>query len=68
MDDYCRPNLSPSTFDSYQRIIKKHIIPALGAIPLAKLLPLHLQGYYSDKLHNFPSGRFSIIIGLFEKF
>lgn len=52
IDDYCRPNLAPSTFDSYQRIIKKHIIPALGTIPLAKLQPLHLQGYYSDKLQN----------------
>ncbi|WP_027718778.1 site-specific integrase [Desulfovirgula thermocuniculi] len=50
LDDYCRPNLAPSTFDSYQRIIKKHIIPALGAIPMAKLQPMHLQSYYSEKL------------------
>ena len=52
LDDYGRPNLAPSTFDSYQRIIRKHIIPALSTVPLAKLHPLHLQGYYSDKLQN----------------
>jgi integrase len=50
IDDYCRLNQAPSTFDSYQRIIKKHVIPALGAISLAKLQPMHLQGYYSEKL------------------
>ncbi|HHY94046.1 MAG TPA: site-specific integrase [Firmicutes bacterium] len=44
------PNLAPSTLDSYRRIVTKHLVPALGTIPLAKLLPLHLQTYYADAL------------------
>src|SRR5207253_2872559 len=27
-----------------------HLVPALGPVPLAKLQPVHLQGYYSEAL------------------
>lgn len=52
IDDYGYSNLAPSTLDSYKMIITRHLIPALGAIPLTKLQPMHLQNYYSHALRN----------------
>lgn len=43
-------NLAPSTFASYNRIVNTHIIPSLGGIELARLQPLQIQTYYSEKL------------------
>lgn len=48
--DYVWPNLSPRTAEGYEHIIKQHIVPALGNIPLSEIKPTHLQGYYADKL------------------
>jgi len=49
LETYARPSVS-STFDSYSDTIRLHIKPALGNVPLAKLTPAHLQGYYSKAL------------------
>jgi integrase len=35
------------TKETYQSIVEKHLIPALGDIPLQKLTPTHLQQYYN---------------------
>ena len=48
----CSPNLSPRTAEGYQYIVRRHIIPSLGQIPLTQLKPDHLQRLYSDKLSN----------------
>lgn len=50
LNTYCETNLAPKTLHSYQSEIYKHIIPGIGAIPLEKLAPLHLQSYYSQQL------------------
>ena len=47
---YVKPRLSPQTVESYEMIIRRHLIPALGAIPLNQLQPQHLQDYYSRAL------------------
>jgi integrase len=44
------PSLAPSTSQTYQFFVNRHIKPALGQIPLTKLRPEHLQHLYSDKL------------------
>ena len=36
-------SLSPQAVESYQMIIRHHLIPALGAIPLNRLQPQHLN-------------------------
>jgi integrase len=41
---------SGKTHERYTEIVNKHLVPALGAIALAKLAPVHLQKYYSDAL------------------
>ena len=48
--DYVRANLAPRTAEGYESIIRCHIVPAMGSIPLSQLKPEHLQRYYSEKL------------------
>jgi integrase len=48
--DYCEANLAPRTVEGYESIVRCHLIPALGNIPLTQLKPAHLQCYYSEKL------------------
>lgn len=50
LEDYARPNTAPKTFRTYTDIVNRHLIPALGAIPLAKLRPAHIQAFYSQAL------------------
>lgn len=55
LKDYCWSNLTPRSAESYQYIVRAHLIPSLGKILLTQLKPEHLQHLYSDKLS---SGRF----------
>jgi integrase len=38
--------LSPSTVRGYGRLIRTHIVPALGSVPLARLRPAQLDSFY----------------------
>ena len=44
------PNITARSYDRYSGIVKGHIIPSIGKIPLAKLTPQHIQKMYTDKL------------------
>jgi integrase len=50
LEDYARPNVSPKTFLQYSDFVHRQLIPAIGAVPLAKLRPQHIQRYYSHAL------------------
>ena len=39
-----------TTVYAYKNIINKHVLPALGHIPLQQLTPQHLQRYYTQKV------------------
>ncbi len=52
MNSYVRPNLSPTTADSYNINVEKHLIPRIGHILLQQLKPLHVQKLYNDLLSN----------------
>lgn len=45
-----RHTVSLKTHERYSEIVDKHLVPALGAIPLAKLAPVRIQAFYSDAL------------------
>ncbi len=45
--DYVELNCSQRTEASYEMIIRRHLIPELGSIPLSQLEPRHLQAFYS---------------------
>jgi len=50
--DYAKPNVAAKTFERYEGIIRRHLIPNLGGYPISKLQPLHVQEYYSRALQN----------------
>ncbi|MBI3910324.1 MAG: site-specific integrase [Armatimonadetes bacterium] len=50
LEDYARVNVAGRTFERYSEIIRAHLIPALGSIPLSKLQPLHIQACHARAL------------------
>jgi len=57
LDGHVRSTVSPSTHELYRIMAQKHLIPALGAIPLHQLSPQHIQALYADKLQQGKSPR-----------
>lgn len=43
LEQAARPRLRPHTFASYAAIVRKHLIPSIGHVRLAKLGPAHVQ-------------------------
>lgn len=52
LSDYAQPNLSPRGFERYESIVRVHLVPGLGNVPLTQLKPEHLQRLYTAKLNN----------------
>jgi integrase len=50
LQGYKRPWVSAVTFDSYEMLVRRHLIPTLGHIPLKDLRPEHVQQLYNEKL------------------
>jgi len=50
LKDCCWSNLAPRTVEGYENIVRRHLIPSLGQIPLTQLKPEHLQHAYAEKL------------------
>ena len=50
LQDYVEPNLKATTFGSYRTHVELHIIPALGAVPLADLTPAQVAAWQADML------------------
>jgi Phage integrase, N-terminal SAM-like domain/Arm DNA-binding domain len=44
------PRVRPSTWLSYQRNVERHIVPALGHLPLQRLTPAQLTAFYRGLL------------------
>ena len=45
-----KPTVAPKTYERYAMIVTTQLIPALGAIMLTKLKPLHIQEAYSKMI------------------
>lgn len=52
-ENYATVKVCPSSHATYMGIIKNHIDPAVGQIPLTKLTTLDLQKFYRDQLTAF---------------
>src|SRR6516225_11757191 len=50
--DYKKARLSPLSFERYRDLVRVHIAPTIGGIPLAKLQPIHLTDLYSKLLES----------------
>jgi hypothetical protein len=49
LHEYKRPKVRPLTFDNYERIMRCHLIPALGHLALKELRPAHVQRAYNER-------------------
>ncbi len=49
LDQVARPTLRSSTYDSYDDILRLHLIPGLGRISVAKLTPAEVQAFLNVK-------------------
>jgi integrase len=45
-----KASLRPNTLSSYETSLRKHVIPRIGSVPLARLSPQHLQRVYAECL------------------
>ena len=54
---YAATEVAPTTFRRYEQLIRVHIAPAIGGLPLGKLRPLHVQGAYTRMLQKGLSAR-----------
>ncbi len=50
LEDSARPKLRPRTFASYEQVVRLHIEPYLGRVPLQKLMPQQVQAWLNDRL------------------
>lgn len=50
------PTLSPTTVVWYRFVIRRHVVPDLGHLPISELKPQHIQRMYSDKMRSRPEG------------
>jgi integrase len=49
LETVIRPNREPKTFQSYEQVVRLHLIPSLGKVPLAKLTPQEVQALLNSK-------------------
>jgi integrase len=50
LNDSIKGSVRPVTFESYERLVRVHVGPALGRVKLKALSPAHLQVLYQDRL------------------
>ena len=50
LENYAKHNVRPTTLRSYEQLIRVHLLPALGHVPLQNLQPSQLQAFYATKL------------------
>ncbi len=50
LKDSVQGTVRQSTFEVYGHMIRPHIVPALGRLRLKDLAPMHVRGFYREKL------------------
>jgi integrase len=57
LQEYARPNLSPRGYERYESVVRVHLIPQLGNIPVTQLTSEQIQRHYTLKLTEGLSSR-----------
>lgn len=52
LKDYVSIHTAPRTRERYDEIVRLHLIPAFGTIPISALQPQQIQGYYTRALES----------------
>ena len=50
LDSYARSHVRPLTLWRYRGIVERHLVPAIGNVPLTSLQPLHVQQAHNQAL------------------
>jgi integrase len=50
LDNVAKSTVRPSTWISYEELVRLHLGPALMKVPLSKLTPQHVRGFLNEKL------------------
>jgi integrase len=50
LDEVVKPTVRPKTHRTYSDLVKKHIAPAIGQVPLGKLTPQKIREFLNQKL------------------
>jgi integrase len=50
LDDYKQMSVAETTWDNYETMVRVHLVPAIGALPIQELRTEHLQALYRRKL------------------
>ena len=48
----CKNSIRPMTYVSYEGIVRGHIVPELGTVPIQRLTPQHIDGLLARKLRS----------------
>ena len=48
--DSVRDTVKATTYETYERLMRLHLVPALGRVKLKNLSPAHVRGLYREKL------------------
>lgn len=57
LSDYALQHLEPTTIDIYKKLLRVHIIPAIGNLKLARIQPSHLNRLYNVMLQERKDGK-----------
>lgn len=52
LEQYKKTNTRPATYEMYEELMRLHIKPQIGHIPLKDIRPDHIQKLYNDKFKN----------------
>src|SRR5215203_6720900 len=50
LTDSVQDTVKHTTYESYERLMRTHLVPTLGRIKLKDLTPTHVRGLYREKL------------------
>ncbi len=57
LEDSVKGTVKPVTYESYARLVRVHVVPALGRVKLKSLTPPHVRRLYREKLDDGLSTR-----------
>src|SRR5262249_14451367 len=62
------PSIRPTTWRRYEQLLRIHVLPALGGLPLTRLEPRHIQHLYADLLaHGMPGNTVRLLHAVFRR-
>jgi integrase len=50
LTDSVRDTVKATTYETYERLVRLHLVPMLGRVKLKNLTPTHVRGLYREKL------------------